>query len=147
MNDYAGITDFEPIYAAFWGYISSIPGIVTASRRVKHWSDVLSSEQPALFMGEDTERAAQKKGVPPKWTLGVRLYLYVHSGEDPDAIPALAMNQWLKAIREALEPEATAGALTLRKLVSHAWIVHIERDGGLLGGQSVASIDVEILAA
>ena len=136
--------DFEPIYSAFWDYVKGLSGIVTKSRRVKHWSDVPAEEQPALFMGEDSEDSRQTKGLTAKNALLVRLFLYVHAGEDENAVPATLLNLYLYRLRQLLEAENVDRSQTLNGLVSHAWVTHVEKDAGILGGQAVAIIDVEI---
>ena len=37
----------ETIHAALFARLSAVPGFVTASRRLKHWSDTPGGEQPA----------------------------------------------------------------------------------------------------
>jgi hypothetical protein len=137
----------ETIYAALFAKVSAISGLVTASRRLRHWSDVKSSEQPALFQIQKTEDPTQKRGLPTVWNLDADLYLYVHSGKDHSAIPSTQLNRFLDAIEAALAPtDPVTNAQTLGGLVSHCWISgRIETDEGVLGDQAVAIIPVAIL--
>lgn len=137
----------ETIYAALFSKVSGIAGIVTASRRLWHWSDVPPASQPALYMAQRSETAVQLRGVPPKWTLAVDLYLYAYSGNDHNAIPAQKLNPLIDAIETALLP-SPGGFQTLGGLVSHCWIAgKIETDEGFLGPQAVAIIPIEIVTS
>ena len=138
----------EPIYAALFALVSGATGFVTAERRLRHWSDVAPAEQPALFQSQRSEAAAVKAlGAPTVWTLGVELYVYVHSS-DPHLAPAMLLNPLLDAIDGALAPSWVTGVqdLGLPAMVQHAYIAgKIESDEGALGDQAVAMIPIEIL--
>lgn len=134
----------EPIYAALFDKVANIPGIVTSSRCLRHWNDVNPAEQPALFQTQKGEDAVIKDGFPTKWLIGADLYLYCHTGNDPDAVPSTELNNLLDAIEEALKPDFT-GYQTLGGLVFDCRIDgKIETDEGLLGPQSVAIIPIKI---
>jgi hypothetical protein len=138
----------EAIHLALFALLGEIEGIKTLSRRLQHWSDVPGLEQPALFQSQRGQTAHQHAGVPPKWTLEVDLFLYVNSGNDPKAVPAIVANGLLDAIEAALAPVEFGGKQTLGGLVEHCWISgRIETDEGVLGPQAVAIIPIEILAA
>ncbi len=138
----------EAIYSALWSQVSGLAGIVTASRRLKHWDDVPPEQQPALFQTQKDQDPEQKYGLPTKWKLYADLYLYVNSGQDPLAVPAIALNNLVDTIEAALAPSPMSGVQTLGGLVSHCWINgKIETDEGVLGAQAVAIIPVEILVA
>ncbi len=136
----------EPIYAALFAKFAAIPGIKTRSRRLKHWTDVPPSNQPALFQTQITETADKRPGIPTKWTLRAEIYVYVNAGKDPHAIPATAINAVLDAVEAALQPEPCEEEQTLGGLVQRCWISGtIETDEGALGEQSVAIVPIEIL--
>ncbi len=135
----------EPIYAALFALLSGAAPFVTASRRLRHWSDVGPAEQPALFVVQKSETAERKVGLPAKWRALVDIYVYVHALDDQTA-PATALNPLLDAIEAALAPQGAVQ--TLGGLAAHAWIVgRIETDEGVLGGQAVAIVPVEVLVA
>ena len=140
----------EAIYAALWSLAAEAANFATASRRLRHWSDVGPAEQPALFMSEKGGIAKIKAlGAPVVWTLYADLYLYAHSS-DPYLPPATILNPLLDAIEAALVPAPISGIqdLGLPAMVQHAYISgRIETDEGLLGDQAIAIIPVEILAA
>ena len=138
----------EPIYAALFDLAAGAAGFVTAERRLRHWSDVASAEQPALFMTQKSEVASVKTlGAPTVWTLLIELYLYAHSS-DPYLSPATVLNPLVDAVEAALAPAATTGLqdLGLPSMVQHAVIAgKIETEEGVLGDQAIAIIPVEIL--
>jgi hypothetical protein len=136
----------ETIYAALFARLSAIPGIVTASRRLKHWDDTPPALQPALFLVQRHEHPHQARGLPAAWTLAVDLYLYAHAGGDPNAAPSQTVNALIDAIEAALDPDPATGVQSLGGLVSHCWIdaSGIETDEGALGEQAVAVIPIAI---
>ena len=134
----------EPIYAALWNKVKATPGIVTASRRLQHWADVPKVSQPALYQAQAGEMAMLEHGLPTKWHLSVNLYIYVTAEEDPYASPAPALNAILDAIEAAVGPELS-GYQTLGGLVYDCKINgKIETLEGVLGGQEVAIVPIEI---
>ena len=135
----------EPVYAALFVLLSGAASFATSSRRLRHWSDVGPAEQPALFVVQKSETAERKAGMPAKWRASVDVYIYAHAPDDETA-PAAVLNPLLDTIEAALAPQ---GAMqTLGGLASHTWIAgKIETDEGVLGGQAVAILPVEILVA
>jgi hypothetical protein len=138
----------EPIYAALFELLTDAAGVTTASRRLRHWSDVPAIEQPALFMAQKSETAEQRRGLPTKWTCDVDVYLYCHAPDEVTA-PATVLNSLLDAVEAALTPlggeDIATNAQSLGGLAYHAWINgKIETDEGTLGGQSVAIVPIRI---
>ena len=137
----------EPIYAALLATLSGAAPFVTGSRRLRHWSDVGPAEQPALFVVRKSETAQRRNGLPPKWTLAVDVFVYVRAPDDVSAATTI-LNPLLDAIEAVLAPADPAATQTLGGLVEHAWIAgKIETDEGVLGGQAVAIIPVEVLVS
>ena len=137
----------EPIYAALFALASSAANFVTASRRLRHWSDVGAAEQPALFMIQKSETAEERRPLPVKWRASVDLYIYAQAPDELTA-PASVLNPLLDALEAALAPDPASHVQTLSGLVSHCWIAgRIQSDEGVLGGQAVAIVPVEILAS
>lgn len=138
----------EAIYAALWALASGAAEFATASRRLRHWSDVAAAEQPALFMSEKGGQAQVKAlGAPLVWTLYADFYLYVHSS-DPYGAPATILNPLLDALEAALAPSPATGLQTLGlpAMVSHAYIAgKIDTDEGVLGDQAIAIVPVAVL--
>ena len=139
----------EPIYAALFALISAASGIVTASRRLRHWTSVEAAEQPALFLVQKKEAAHQAEGAPTTWRAELDVYVYCQAPDDTTS-PAIVLNPLLDAIEAALTPQGAdslIGVQTLGGLVKHCWISGaIETDEGALGGQAVAIVPIEILA-
>jgi hypothetical protein len=138
----------EPIYEALFALLANLGGFVTASRRLRHWSDVGAIEQPALFLAQKSETAERPRGLPTKWTCDVDVYLYCRAPDETTA-PTTVLNPLLDAIEAALLPlagdDVATNAQTLGGLAYHAWINgEIETDEGTLGGQSVAIVPIRV---
>jgi hypothetical protein len=135
----------EPIYAALFAKLQAIPGVVTCSRRLVHWADVTSAQQPAIFQAQRSEQVTQETGNPTVWKLAVDIYIYVKA-PTTDA-PAQYLNPLLDAVSAALGPEnPVTNRCTLGGLVHYARIAgQIETDEGTLGDQAVAIVPIEIL--
>lgn len=136
----------EAIYAALFARLSAIPGLVTTSRKLRHWTDVPPPEQPALFQAQGNQTAQPQTGLPPKWLLSADVYIYVRTtGADA---PGPVINPILDAVTDALAPDnPVRNTCTLGGLVEWARIEGaIETDEGTLGDQAVAIIPINILA-
>jgi hypothetical protein len=139
----------EAIYSALFTLVTSVTGLKSSGRLLKHWSDVAPADQPALFQVQKTENGQRISGFPTKWLLSVELYLYVRADpNDKDNPPAKSINQILDAIEQKLESAFPAsGVQTLGGLVTYCRIEGtIETDEGKLGEQSVVIIPIQILA-
>jgi hypothetical protein len=138
----------ETIYAALWALGAGAARFTSASRRLRHWSDVAPAEQPALFMSEKGGHAATKRpGAPIVWTLYGEFYIYAHSS-DPYLPPGTVLNPLLDALETALAPSRATGIqdLGLPEMVQHAYIAgRIETDQGVLGDQAIAIVPIEVL--
>lgn len=137
----------EPIYAALFALVASAADFITVSRRLRHWTDVGAAEQPALFQVQKSETAEERRPLPPKWRATVDLYLYAQAPDELTA-PATVLNPLIDAVEAALAPDPFSNVQSLGGLVSHCWIAgKIQTDEGVLGGQAVAIVPVEILVA
>jgi len=136
----------EAVYAALFAKVSGIAGLNLASRRLQHWTDVRTANQPALFQVQRTEEVTALPGLPARLVLQAAFYLYVATGNDTTEVPATQLNSFTDAITTALAPDPSTGLQTLGGLVTHCRISgKIETDEGTLGTQAVAIIPVEIL--
>jgi hypothetical protein len=136
----------EPIYTALFAKLAAVPGIVTASRKLKHWSDVPAIEQPALFMAQGAETAIRAAGLLTKWVLDVKVYVYVNTSGA--LAPSSALNPILDAIEAIMNPALVGSRQSLGGLVHDARIEGaVETDEGSLGDQAVAIIPVRIITA
>jgi hypothetical protein len=137
----------EAIYSALFAKLSAIPGLKTNSRRLKHWSDVDKSAQPALLMAQTGESAQTTTGQPTRWTLRVDVYLYART--DGNKVPGQIINTLLDAVCDALKPSPVSGRQDLG-VPGVEWCRiegHIETDEGTLGDQLVAIVPIVILAS
>jgi hypothetical protein len=137
----------EPIYAALFALVAGAAEFVTVSRRLRHWTDVGAAEQPALFQIQKSESAEERAKLPPKFRAAVDLYVYAQAPDELTA-PSSVINPLLDAIEAALAPDPFTNVQSLGGLVSHCWIAgKITTDEGVLGGQAVAIVPVEILVS
>src|ERR1700730_5383502 len=138
----------ESIYAELWALGAGAARFASASRRLRHWTDLAPTEQPALFMSEKGGHAASKAlGAPIVWSLYADFYIYVHSS-DPYLAPPKPRNRPLDAIAAPRAPSAVTGVqnLGLPAIVQHAYIAgKVETDEGVLGDQAIAILPIEIL--
>jgi hypothetical protein len=117
------------------------------SRRLKLWTDVPPSEQPALFITEHDENLAyQSEGLPGKTTMGCDLFIYFATGKDKNATPSIDLNHILDGIDAVLKPAAAYGfKQTLGGLVSHVRIEgKIFKDPGDTDDQGLIVIPLKI---
>lgn len=159
-----GITTREQIYSSFWNLVSSAtipntpPGaayvspFVTKSRLLLHWSKVPAEQQPALFMTQVGELPTPNKstisGIPYKWSLYVKLWLYSQRAADDVTIPAINMNPLLDGVMNAIRNPEIGEPQTLNGLVKAVLLSgRIVTDEGMLGSQAVAVVPVEIFTA
>lgn len=122
-------------------------GIITASRRLSHWNDVMPADQPAMYLVKKSEKNEKKRGVPDKWIFNFELYVYVNTTNDPNVIPTSLMNPILDEITNMFAPDDLANdALTLGGLVSHVAVNgELITDEGVLGDQAITIVPIEIL--
>ncbi len=134
----------ETIYSALFTKLSAASGLVTKSRKLKHWADVPAIEQPALYQAQVKETVTRQTGQPSVWRLNLDVYLYANTS-DPATSPSQVLNPILDAIVASLEP-AIGEVQTLSGLVQYCRINGaIETDEGVLGQQAVVIIPIEIL--
>ena len=137
----------EEVYQGVMNQLNTIPGFVTKSRRLKHWADVPSEQQPALFMMQDVESIeTTPTGVPSKSRLSCNLYIYVRLQDEQEPGPIL--NPLIDAVQNLLNtPHVVTGRNTFN-IPGVYWVRvegQIQIDEGTLDNQAVAIIPVVIL--
>lgn len=133
----------EAIYQALFVKLQAPASFKTASRRLKHWSDVAPADQPALFLTQRTETATATPGLNPVWLLNVDVYIYAHTNGDSAIAPSSILNPLIDAIVTALPFEVVSNKQTLGGLVQHCWIEgQVQTDEGSLGDQGVVIIPI-----
>jgi len=136
----------EAIYAALFAMVSPLDGLVTVSRRLRHWSDVPSSETPALFQAQGKQSVARPaaNGLPSKYELDATIYVYVNT---VDQVPGTVLNPIVDAITQIFDPNPVGAPQMLGGLVQWARVEGtIETSEGTLGDVEVCMIPIRMLA-
>ena len=138
----------EVIMQALFALVSGSAPFVTASRRLKLWTDVPPGERPAIFQYERDDVYANGKNYLPIVEMNVDLYIYTAPGMDSGVTPISILNPLLDAVDAALKPSpSTPGKQTLGGLVSNCYIDgKVMKDPGDIDGDGIAVIPVKILA-
>ncbi len=139
--------DREAIYAALYQRLAALPGLATSSRKLLHWADVPSDDQPALFLAQGDQSTSTTSGQETVWMLRANVYLYVHTaGEAPGPVINPLVDAVCNTVN-AIHP-VTGRAMLDVPGVSYCRVDGtIETDEGTLGEQAVAIIPITILAA
>jgi len=138
----------EQIMQALFALVSGSSSFVTASRRLKLWTDVSEAEKPAIFQYERDDVYSNGKQYLPIVEMNVELYVYTAPGMDSGVTPISILNPLIDAIDAALRPgPASNGRQTLGGLVSHCYIDgKVMKDPGDIDGDGIAVIPIKILA-
>lgn len=137
----------DAILTALFNLVKASSSFKTASRRLQLWTDVNSSDKPAIFVAQRGDTYVRSsEAVPQKVTIEADIFLYTNVGKDPNVIPATQLNNLVDAVDTALAPSPVTGVQTLGGLVSHCWIEgKVMIDTGDLDGDGVAIIPVKML--
>lgn len=137
----------EQIYGALFARLDALTEFTVRSRRLKHWTDTPSSEQPALFVSQTGENASTQTGQPTKWLMQVDIYVYARCPKTQN--PGAVLNPLIDAVCNALNTPHPITGRTNLGVPGVEWVRvegKIETDEGTLGEQAVAIIPVVILA-
>ncbi|WP_353171326.1 hypothetical protein [Acinetobacter rudis] len=140
----------EAIYQALFDRLKGIDGIVTASRRLRHFNQVPSEQRPALFVTQGNQLEVPVKGLNAKIELEASVYIYIHES-DPAIAPSTRLNLLVDLVREAIKPDfpEVCEYQQLGGLVEHCWvdgtIEVFEAVENLLDDQGIAIIPIRIL--
>jgi len=137
----------ETIMSALLGLVAGSSSFITASRRLRLWSEVGNGEMPAIVTHEKKDSYAGGKNYLPVVEMNVDLYVYTRPGMDSGITPISVLNPLLDAIDKAIAPNIVTRKQALGGLVSHVWIDgEVLKDPGDLDGDGVAVIPVKLLA-
>ncbi len=137
----------EQIMQALFALVSGSSSYVTASRRLRLWTDVSSGEKPAIFQYERDDMYANGKNYLPIVEMSVDLFVYIDAGKDQSIAPITVLNPLIDAIDAALKPSPVTNKQTLGGLVSHCYIDgKVMKDPGDIDGDGIALIPIKILA-
>lgn len=143
--------DSEAIYTALFEHLKSkMEGLVTISRRLRHFNNVLPDERPAIFITQGNQQEVPVHGMDSKVELAAEVYIYIHEA-DRAKPPSSQMNIFIDRVREAIKPDHPdfSEYQTLGGLVEHCWIegtVEVyEAVENMLDDQAIAIIPIRIL--
>jgi hypothetical protein len=132
---------------ALFALVSGSASFITASRRLRLWTDVPASERPAIFQYERDDTYTLGQQYTQRVEMNVDLYIYTAPGNDSGVIPISILNPLVDAVDAALKPSIVTRRQTLGGLVSHCYIDgKIMKDPGDIDGDGIAVIPVKILA-
>lgn len=136
----------ELYYAALFKRLQQMPSPVQCERVLAHHEDVPANLQPAVFMTVTSQNAEQVTGLPTKYLLDAKVWIYAHRDTAGD-VPSVTVNRILDELDEVLRPPVgPAFKQTLGGLVEHCWIEgEIHTDEGWLGLQSIAVVPIRML--
>ncbi|NTV01932.1 MAG: hypothetical protein HGB04_03990 [Chlorobiaceae bacterium] len=141
------IADREQIHLALFNKVKGLVGAKTVSRRLKGWTDVPKSEQPAVFVVKGNEQVMRQTGLPAHYALDFAIWIYVKH-ESQSVIPSSILDGFYAQVETMLASPAglQEGKQTLGGLVHDCRVEGtIETDEGWLGDQAVAKIPIKIL--
>lgn len=142
--------DSEAIYQALFNRLSMIDGVVTTSRRLRHFNQVSPEQRPALFITQGNQLESPVKGLDAKVVLEAEVYLYIHEA-DPSIPPSIQLNHMIDQVRQSIAPDfpEVCEYQTLGGLVEHCWIEGVievfEAVENMLDDQGIAIIPIRIL--
>lgn len=139
----------EQIAAAFFSVVqtavAAVPSPntpVTVSRRLEHWEDVGSEQQPAVFVAQRGQvRRDTVSGRLLVNLMDFDVYVYV-TETDHSQTPATKLNAIVDAMETAFRPGVDGEPQTLSGLVQYTEVTKVETDEGTLGDQAVALVSV-----
>lgn len=137
----------EQVFGALFDVLKTVPGLVTASRRLKNVQDMQPEELPAAFQLQGKQELVYKGSVPTVADMTATWALYGYSS-DPDVAPSTVLNNLIDAACAALAPPAYTDKQTLGGLVEYAAIDgDIEIYEGILADKAVALLPIRLLLA
>lgn len=104
---------------------------VALRRRVKLFSDVDATQQPAIFQAEHDERVAQAANLPYKQLWKCSWIVYQDIGLDPGAVPAVENNLILDAMFAALAPTPIDPGFDNRRNTLNGLVYSVVVDGDI----------------
>jgi hypothetical protein len=142
----------EAIAAALFALVCAeagkVVGLVTSSRKLRHFDSVKTAEMPALFQAQSPETYQRTVADgPPKRTMHFNIWFYVATAQQPALIPSQQINNLVDAVEAALAPSSLTGMFTLGGLVHRCWIegtIEIY-EGVTSDGKSIAIIPIAVL--
>lgn len=135
----------EAVYAALFAKLQALPGVVTASRRLRNVQDVQPECFPAAFQlqGNQDARFSGANPTTNTWRADWLLYAY---DDDPTAAPSTKLNAMIDDAVALLAPPPGFDKQTLGGLVEYAAIDgSIQVFEGVLGDRAVAVLPITLV--
>lgn len=134
----------EQVYQALFQLLDSaqLAGArawATSSRKFQSWENAGVPNQPAMFLRQGRQQAAQKQALGlTEWTLRATCWIYCQHPSDQGSVPATLINNLLTAVKKVLSPLPGESEQTLGGLVTNCWI-----DGTVLIDEGLAPMDTQ----
>lgn len=120
-------------------------GVLKSGRRVIPASQARS--QPAMFLRSVEERLEYVNTVLQEQRISAQVWFYANLGQNPDAVPEIALNNLLDQLQAAMAPDDPSSArYTIGGLVYWCRMNgRVIKDGGDAAGQAMAMAEIEII--
>lgn len=133
-----------------------VQGFQTTGRRLQFWEQVKA--QPAMYLVDaDEEWPSRQPTHPAMVTMETEVWVYSRAGQNPDVVPAIALNTMIEAIDAQILPSTVTASGQIRfsipqtlGVVGVQWIGiegRIQKTPGHIGGQAIAVIPIKIVFA
>lgn len=131
----------EAIASALWHALTTeVTGVLTASRKVKHYDQCQPQEQPAMFLEQTTLTNDSVSYHPGRQIMSFKVLIYCW--DDTDIGPMPAVNGFCQQVENVTQKPFST---TLNDTVYSCQMTAIEFGGGNLGAQGVAIINIETM--
>ena len=136
----------ETVMEALFVALQALPGLAVSSRRNRAPEQIGPNESPALLLLEHGEEfVVRSVALPPIQKLKPKVVFYNDIGDQPNVIPAVAINQLIDALVRILKPGDPSNLFTLGGLVDSIVIEgQVVKAPGDITGKSVAIVPLTI---
>lgn len=143
------VTTRKAVAAALLARLNIGGNFLTVGRRLTDPTTIGGGPYPAVYVIKPNERYERDGNMPPKRFMEFYAVIYTNVGDDPNAIPADAIDDLLDAVDANLAPAAgEEGRQTLGGLVENCLIdgnIDIGPNDILSKGQAVVPITVMLV--
>lgn len=142
----------EEISTALFDLIKTAYAFKVSSRRVKDFTNVRSSDQPAFYLMEFPERHERMSELhPARRIFQYEAWIFISTGLDPNTTPISTINNLIDLIDPVvggvLKPQPTSGKQTLDGRVYDCYIEgEIAKSPGDLDGTGIVCIPIKVIS-